>query len=322
MPAFLEQDLIHREYIAETWPYHNTYIFVHDLYNTDSHRGFFHGLDAMWIFGVVALVGCVLLMRFKLPASFLKPELTLRIKLWIMLGGVASLMMVKLSQPLGMLIPKIEIGVFTWRMLSITTLVTALLAGACAEAAIEAAKNQLRTVRLAFGSLASVVVAGGVLFSAAAVAGPMMFAPVFVPVSEHLNYATLPRTAPADPEELPDDLPPVETEDERGTVTVERWDPEHRIIHAELEFEDRLLVRTFNFPGWTATVDGQQIEIATDDELGDMIIELPPGSHKLTLDFLDTPARRAGELITVCAAGLLVLLLCAPLASRAFRSGG
>jgi hypothetical protein len=308
MPAFLEQDLIHREYIAETWPYHNTYVFVHDLYNTNAHRGFFHGIDAMWIFGTVVIIGSVLLMKFKLRPSFRKPELWLRMKLWIVLGGFASFMMVKLSQPLGMLIPKIEIGVFTWRMLSITTLVSALLAGACAEVAIEAAKKRVRRERLVFGSLALVVVAGGLLFSATAVVGPMMFAPVFVPVAEHLNYATLPKTAPSDPEELPDDVPRAETEGDSGRITIERWDPELRIIQADLETEDRLLVRTFNFPGWTAMVDGHRVDIATDEEVGDMGIELQPGSHRVTLDFVDTPPRRAGEIITICAAGLMVLL--------------
>ncbi|MEK6302576.1 MAG: hypothetical protein AABO41_17835 [Acidobacteriota bacterium] len=320
LPAFLEQDLIHREYIAETWPYHKTYVFVHDLYNAEVHRGFFHSIDAMWIFGTLVIVACALLMKFKLPVSLLEPELRLRMKLWIVLGVFTSFMMVKLSQPLGMLIPKIDIGVFTWRMLSITTLVTALVAGACAQAAIETAGKRLRTERAVFGSLALAAAVGGLLFSATAVAGPMMSAPVFVPVSEHLNYATLPRTAPADPEELPDDLPPVEIEGDHGTVTVERWEPEHRIIHAELEAEDRLRVRTFNFPGWTAMVDGQRVDIATDEEMGDIGIDLQPGSHRVTLDFLDTPARRAGKIITISALGLLLVLLCAPLASRVFRT--
>jgi hypothetical protein len=31
LPAFIEQDLIHHEFIADVWPYHKTYIFVHDL---------------------------------------------------------------------------------------------------------------------------------------------------------------------------------------------------------------------------------------------------------------------------------------------------
>jgi hypothetical protein len=239
--------------------------------------------------------------------------------LWIVLGGFASFMMLKLSQPLGMLIPKIDIGVFTWRMLSITTLVTALLAGACAQAAIEAARKHLSRVRLIFGSVALVVLIGSVM-SGATVAASQVSASVFVPESEHWNAATLPRTAPADPTELPEDVPQAELAGENGTVRVERWDPEHRAIHTELGSEDRLLIRTFNFPGWTATVDGRRVEIVMGEELGDIGIDLPPGSHDVTLDFLDTPVRRAGKMITVGSLGLLLALLFAPLGRRAFGS--
>ncbi|HWN99569.1 MAG TPA: hypothetical protein VNS63_09900 [Blastocatellia bacterium] len=315
LPAFLEQDLIHREFVAEVWPYHKTYVFVHDLYGSDLHRGFFHAVDGMWVFGTVGIFLCALLLKFKLPASLLGSELRLRGTLWIVLGSCASFMMLKLSQPLGMLIPKIDIGVFTWRMLSITTLVMSLLAGTCAQAAINAGKKNLRSERVIFRSLALVVLIGGFLFSAGVAAGQTS-APVFVPEAEHFNSATLPRTAPADPAELPDDVPQAELSSDNGTVTVERWDPEHRRIQVDLQAEDQLLVRTFNFPGWTASVDGRPAEIITDEELGDMAIDMQPGKHEVTIDFLDTPVRRNGKRITLFSFGLLLVLWCAPLASR------
>jgi hypothetical protein len=319
LPALIEQDLIHREFIADVWPYHKTYIFVHDLYGTDQHRGFFHSLDAMWIFGAIAIVVSALLVRFKLPASIAGRELRRRITLWIVLGCFAGFMMLKLSQPLGMLIPKIDIGVFTWRMLSITTLVTALLTGACAQAAIEAAKKHLQSERRNFGSLALAVLIGGVSFSIG-LSARQISAPVFVPESEHLNAATLPRTAPAEPDTLPENAPRAELANDSGTVTVERWDPEHRRIHVAAKAEDRLLVRTFNFPGWTATVDGHRVEIITVDEVGQIGIDLQSGEHEVGLDFLDTPVRRTGKQLTLWSFGLLVALWFAPLASRAIRA--
>jgi hypothetical protein len=315
LPALVEQDLIHREFIADVWPYHKTYIFVHDLYGTDLHRGFFYGLDAMWIFGAIVIVVSALLVKFRLPASIAGSELRRRMTLWIVLGSFASFMMLKLSQPLGMLIPKIDIGVFTWRMLSITTLVMALLTGACAQAAIEAATKHLPRERRVFGSLALVVLIGGFLFSAG-LAARQVSAEVFVPESEHFNAATLPRTAPAEPESLPENAPRAELANDSGTVTVERWDPEHRRIHVQPQAEDRLLVRTFNFPGWTATVDGGRVEIITVDHVGQIGIDLEPGTHDVALDFLDTPVRRAAGKITLSFFGLLVVLWCAPLARR------
>ncbi|HSO75779.1 MAG TPA: hypothetical protein VLU47_13165 [Blastocatellia bacterium] len=319
LPALIEQDLIHREFIADVWPYHKTYIFVHDLYGTDLHRGFFHSLDAMWIFGAIVIVASALLVRFKLPASLIASELRRRTTLWIVLGSFASFMMLELSQPLGMLIPKIDIGVFTWRMLSITTLVMALLTGACAQAAIESSKKRLHLERRIFGSLALAVLIGGVCFSAG-LAARQVSAPVFVPESEHFNAATLPRTAPAEPESLPVDAPRAELANDSGTVAIDRWDPEHRRIRVEPQAEDRLVVRTFNFPGWTATVDGKRVEIDTVDEVGQIGIDLQPGAHEVALDFRDTPVRIAARNITLVSLGLLFALCCAPLARRAIRA--
>jgi hypothetical protein len=274
----------------------------------------------MWIFGTLSIIASAVLVRLKSSASILGGELRRRATLWIVLGSFASFMMLKVSKPLGLLIPKLDIGVFTWRMLSITTLVMALLAGACAQTAINASKNNLRRERLVFGSLALVVLIGGVLFSAGT-AAKQISAPVFLPEPEHLNYATLPITAPSDPDELPENVPQAELSGEGGTVTVERWDPEHRRIHVQLEAEDQLLIRTFNFPGWTATVDGQRVEIVTDEEIGDIGIDLRAGDHEVRLDFLETPVRRFGRIITGCSFGLVLLLLCAPLSKRAIRPG-
>ena len=88
------------------------------------------------------------------------------------------------------------------------------------------------------------------------------------------------------------------------------------MIHVELRENDELLIRTFNFPGWAATVDGQRAEIITNEELGDMSIELEAGTHEVLLDFGDTPVRHTGKTITLCSFGLLLVLCCAPLVGR------
>jgi hypothetical protein len=112
LPAAIEQNFIHREYIAETWPYHKTYIFVHDLYNSDVHSGFFKLIDSIWIMGtlIIAVGAPCCGSNGKLASA---PALKQRVVLWIILGGLASLMMTRASMPVGKLIPKIDIGVFT-----------------------------------------------------------------------------------------------------------------------------------------------------------------------------------------------------------------
>lgn len=309
LPAAIEQSLIHREYISETWPYHKTYVFVHDLYNAEVHSGFFMLIDWIWITGTAIIaIGAITLLWLRRKVLDAVPALKQRVMLCVVLGGLASFMMTKVSMPIGRLIPMIDIGVFSWRMLSITTLVVALLAGAFTQAAIEAARRRLRADRLIFASLAAVIIVGGLAFSAVAVARPMMEADVFEPEPEHLNWATIPSTAPDDPTELPDDIPQAELADDNGVVEVEEWKPEHRVIRVELTGDDELLVRTFNFPGWTATVDGQQVPIKNSADLADMEIELHPGAHRVTVDFLETRPRRTFRIVTLCSFGLLIVL--------------
>jgi hypothetical protein len=321
VPAAIEQNLIHKEFISETWPYHDTYIFVHNLYTAELHGGFFKLLDWIWITGTALIAGvALLLLGVKRRALDPVPALKQRVVAWVILGGLASFMMVKASMPIGKLIPKIDIGVFTWRMLSITTLVTALLMGALAQAAVVAAKEGRRAERLLFRSLSVFTMIGCVAFGALAVVRPMRNVPVFEPEPEHFNYATIPITAPDDPGELSEDTPRAELAEDNGTVSVEEWKPQHRVIRTELTDDDLLLVRTFNFPGWAAAIDGRPQPINTNKELGDMEIELHAGKHVVTVDFLDTPPRRYGRFMTLCSVGL-VALLCAVQLGGGWRRG-
>jgi hypothetical protein len=317
--ASLEQNLIHKEYISDTWPYHKTYVFVHDLYNSDVHSGFFKLINWIWITGTAAIAAAaVVLVWLKRRILGSVPALRQRVFVWVIVGALASFMMTQLSMPIGKLIPKIDIGVFTWRMLSITTLIVALLTGAFVQAAIEAARGGSRSERYLFAIIAALILAVGAGISVFAVARPMTQAAVFEPEPEHLNWATLPAAAPQ-PEELPDDIVEAELSDDNGTVQVEEWKPQHRVIRVALTDDDVLLIRTFNFPGWTARVDGQPATINTSEELGDMEIELQTGSHLVTLDFLDTPVRRSCRLVTLGSACVLVLFAGAPLVGRLRR---
>lgn len=308
LPAAIEQDLIHREYIAETWPYHKTYIFVHDLYKSDVHSAFFRLIDSIWIAGTASIVvAAIMLLWIKRHSIAENTSLKQRVLLWILLGGLASFMMTSASMPVGKLIPKIDIGVFSWRMLSITTLVVALLAGAFTQAAVGAAKRKSHLDRAIFLSLTALIVIGGAGSSAIAVARPMTNAYVFEPEPEHLNWATIPSSAPADPTDLPDEVPQAElASSENGEVVVEEWKPEHRVFRVSLKQDDQLLVRTFNFPGWTAAVDGVQVPIRSSEDLGSIEIDLPAGTHQITLDFLDTKPRHTFRIVSLSA---LVIVL-------------
>jgi 4-amino-4-deoxy-L-arabinose transferase-like glycosyltransferase len=320
--AAVEEDLIRHEYVSENWPYHTTYVFLHDLPYRAPHMGFFNLIDATWIaytVGIVVMVGA--LAAFGRRTRLISGELAARVVLWTVMGCFAAFMMTTVSYYLGgMYIPKIEIGVFTWRMLSMSTLVVALLAGACVEAAAGSWRQKRRAAFWSITAAWLLAACGGIAVSMVMVVGPMYLAPAFQPSFEHLNLAMIPRTAPEDPLQLPH-LDEVDLIEGNGSVIVERWEPESRALWAVLFKGDRLLVRTFDFPGWTARVDGEPSQIITGPEIGEIALELPAGSHTIELEYLSTPARRAGNSMSVVsflAVSLMALVpLVAPKRARA-----
>jgi hypothetical protein len=130
-----------------------------------------------------------------------------------------------------------------------------------------------------------------------------------------MNLAMQPRSSQADIFKLPV-VDPAVLAGGNGRVLIERWDPEHRILQVELSEPDRLLIRTFNFPGWSAAIDDERADIISETQLGNIAIELPPGAHRITLDYKDTPVRRAAGIITLSSVCLLIALAFVPFALR------
>jgi len=348
-PAFVEQNLIRHEFISSTWPYSGTYIFAHG--------SGYDFTDFIWIFNAVAIaLGAVTLLwverRLVAPSSGLRQ----RVWLWVMIGCVSSFLMLKSSSPLGSLIPKLDIGVFAWRMLAITTLVAALIAGACAQAAFNGVRLPRASGSNSLASMTSVAILGGAVFVTARIMLPIWGAPPFEAAKEHVNVAMMPVTAPVEPLELPT-VERAELASGQDHVEVEDWRPERRVLRVESSSADKLLIRTFNFPGWSATVDGEPASIVSGDalrvefdaseqaliradtfrgvtpivdgkpgrivgreSLGDIVIELRPGPHRVTLAYLDTAPRRLGAVITACAALFVVGLIAAALVMRSRAS--
>ena len=82
-----------------------------------------------------------------------------------------------------------------------------------------------------------------------------------------------------------------------GRVTIENW---AGIAQAPSRGGKTRSIgtRTSNFAGWTATVDGGLAEIK-EGAVKNVVIDLPEGAHSVTLELRSTPARRAGNLITI-----------------------
>lgn len=72
----------------------------------------------------------------------------------------------------------------------------------------------------------------------------------------------------------------------------------------------RLRFYTYYFPGWQATVDGRPATIEPDPPNGLIGLSLPPGEHDVQLHFESTALRRAAMLVSLAAfVGVLILAI-------------
>ncbi|HKV39145.1 MAG TPA: hypothetical protein VJX67_08025, partial [Blastocatellia bacterium] len=293
-PAFAEKDLIWSAVLARDFPYDGTYVFT-------SGDAFFTLINRSWTLNLVAILVCgagLLVLARRRIRGGLYP-LASRVRLWVAIGAFATFMMTRYSDQIGCRIPMLTIGVFSWRMLSITTLIAALLIGACVEAASIASVARTKA-RYALLATAAVLVITAAAFTIARVIAPVYSAPLVDQDTEQLDDTILPRTVHVEPEDLPQS-DPATLANGNGQVAVKQWAPQHRQLSVDLSDRDQLAIRTFNFPGWTATVDGQKAELGTGEDLGEITLNLERGKHLITLDYLETPLRRRADAVTLFA---------------------
>src|SRR5262245_24093616 len=152
-PAVAEQKLVNYDDVERTWPYHASYVydFGQKVYSRVG-DSFFTRLDSIWAFNALAILllgGAVVSRTYRLYESY-RPHsgpvhdsaLRNRVWLWAWAGFIACFLMTKYSEPIGRLIPKIETGVYSWRMMTLTSFAMAALAGACFEVRIAAFRRK------------------------------------------------------------------------------------------------------------------------------------------------------------------------------------
>ena len=70
-----------------------------------------------------------------------------------------------------------------------------------------------------------------------------------------------------------------------GRVEIVSWTSHARRFRVRSAVPNSLWVRTFDYPGWSARLDGRPARIRATDELGAIAVDYPPGEHEIELRF-------------------------------------
>ncbi len=80
-------------------------------------------------------------------------------------------------------------------------------------------------------------------------------------------------------------------------------------------------IRTFNFPGWTAYINGITALIKSENGTRAILVDVPKGNHFLKLNFKDTPIRILGKIVSFLSFIILSVVLLSPNLNSKVRFG-
>ena len=89
---------------------------------------------------------------------------------------------------------------------------------------------------------------------------------------------------------------------------IARWSAERREFTADAATDITLAVKLLNYPAWEVRVDGQEIRTESAPDTGQMLVDLPAGSHRVAIRFRRTWDRTAGAGISALSACALLVL--------------
>ena len=319
MPAALEGKHAY-EWASEAFPYHYTYISMApttDTFNRHIQEVFNYNALAL-IAAVVILLGLPKSTTLYSEQSCAPEERRIRLsesqtKIWIILGVLTPFMTTSFSIHISKLIPKIQITTPPFRWLAISCLFTSLLVAASIDL-LRRHQGSNAKRQLAYKLSLGAVIVLNVWLTAHGIISGALTNPTNVPPTTFVDGGFIPKDAT-----LPDKLPntaAVVISPAGGASEIIRWEPQDREIAVKTDVPSTVRLKTYNFPGWIAQIDGQVATISSDND-GVQLIDVPPGIHTIRVSIGDTLPRKLGAALSVVA--LLVVL--ALIALDFLRSG-
>lgn len=82
------------------------------------------------------------------------------------------------------------------------------------------------------------------------------------------------------------------------SIAVEARDAQRLALRISSSHSETVLLRTFYFPGWQATLNGQPLDLFPSTPLGLITFDAPPGTHRVVIWFGDTLPRQIGAFVS------------------------
>ena len=302
LPAALESKYT-QEFASETFPYHKSLITL-----SPGQNDFDTLINHTFTVQTIALIIAFLILRATVlnPLSrrdsfkFSYPESQTRLS--AVMAFTATFMCTMFAISITKLIPKIQATVPAWRWLAISSVFTSLLISASVHSlgnGFEVARLRLWIYRFAVGLVVVLNIGITVQY---AIIGALSNGSYTRPAN-FVEGGFTPKGAT-----LPDQLRNgdlVETHPEGGKIEIRRWEPQSREIIVEVIQPTFVRLKTYNFPGWKARINGQAASFLSDSD-GVQLLEVPPGMHTLEIYFTNTMPRTLGTLLTACSFFIIV----------------
>lgn len=301
LPAALEGKYVY-EWASEIFPYHQTYL---TLLPTQDY--FTQTVNDSFTLLVTTLLVAVLVFRaVPRPSASVgqhgsaaeegrdRMQAYLQTRNWITLGFAAAFMSTSFSIYISRLIPKIQVAVPPFRWLAIASVFTSLSVAAVIDYLREPSGKASAWAWVYRAAVAAAILLN--VWTAAGITRGALRNPTYAPPASFVDSGFTPRDSTR-PDSLPDTAPVV-IEPEGGLSETLRWDPQNRQVRVKVTEASTVRLKTYNFPGWTARIDGSPTRLESDKD-GAQVIAVPPGVHVIETRFENTPPRTAGAAATI-----------------------
>ena len=224
----------------------------------------------------------------------------------MLLAAVATVLMLRFTSILWLLLPKLRFVQFPWRWMSIITIPFVFFLAATV------ARRRFRWLCIA-ATLALLATTGVYLvqhtwwddedFSALRAAvdsgdgfdGTDEYDPIgddHYNLPQHAPVAQfLPLTGDTDAQ---NSSPP-----SNAKIVVDRWIAQEKILRVQSTQPARLALRLLNYPAWQVEVNGNRIRPQHPEDSGQMLVPLPAGDSRITVRFARTQDRALGAIVTI-----------------------